>query len=482
VKPPPERVGCLPGVDPGALRWEPLAFGRGASEPEVLAPVLGAPEVEAVAAAVRRNAEARLKAMPVARIVDAIDRTVARLLDRECPVRARLEDRLPRITGYDKHMVRLGLTGYLKTFRKPELLRFLAEDFPNPGVLDDFQPLPKGGFGRAFGPGVLAHIWAGNVPGLPLWSLVSGLLVKSGNVGKVASAEPVFAGAFVRLLEEVEPELAGCCGVVWWRGGETEPEAALLRSADLALGYGSTETLAAIQARMPPGKRFIAYGHKVSFGLVSADALDADKAGATARRAAHDVARYDQQGCFAPHMFFVERGGAISPEVFARYLARQLAAFEEKFPRRRLTLAESAAVSAWRGAEEATPGGLVIGAADGAWSVSLQLEDRSFRPSGLNRAVRVVAVDRLDEAVEAAAPYGALLQTVGVAAPREAVFDLAARLGAVGVNRIAALGDMTAPEAGWHHDGRFNLLDLVEITEIDARAEAAADELAPYVD
>ena len=30
---------------------------------------------------------------------------------------------------------------------------------------------------------------------------------------------------------------------------------------------------------------------------------------------------------------------------------------------------------------------------------------------------------------------------------------------------------MTAPEAGWHHDGRFNLLDLVEITEIDGRVK-----------
>ena len=50
------------------------------------------------------------------------------------------------------------------------------------------------------------------------------------------------------------------------------------------------------------------------------------------------------------------------------------------------------------------------------------------------------------------------------------------------MTRVCALGDMTAPEAGWHHDGRFNLLDLVEITEIYWLAEAAADLLAPYVD
>ena len=41
---------------------------------------------------------------------------------------------------------------------------------------------------------------------------------------------------------------------------------------------------------------------------------------------------------------------------------------------------------------------------------------------------------------------------------------------------------MTAPEAGWHHDGRFNLVDLVRLVEIDGRAFEAADRLAPYAE
>lgn len=41
---------------------------------------------------------------------------------------------------------------------------------------------------------------------------------------------------------------------------------------------------------------------------------------------------------------------------------------------------------------------------------------------------------------------------------------------------------MSAPEAGWHHDGRFNLLDLVRMTEIEQSAELAAEPLAPYAD
>lgn len=477
-----ERAGYLPGLDPAALRWETLTFGRTGESLAVEVPVLSADDMARLAQHVRRQAAEHLRPQPVARVVEAIDAAIARLLDRQDPYRQKMEDLLPAVTGYDREMVRLGLTQYLQTFRKPELLRFLAEDFANPAILDDFQPLPKGGFGRAFGPPVLAHIWAGNVPGLPLWSLASGLLVKAGNVGKVPSDEPLFATWFAQLLAEVAPDLSGSLAVVWWRGGEEEPERALLQAADLALGYGGNESLAAIQGRMPAGKRFLAYGHKVSFGMIAAAALDPAKASATARLAAYDVARYDQQGCFAPHVFFVERGGAVPPQTFARYLAHELAAFEARYPRRGLTLAEAGSIAAWRHQEELTAAGEVLGDPAGTWSVSYHGEGAGFAPSALNRAIRVVAVDDLAEVPALVAPYRTLLQIVGIAAPPRDLFRLAAALGEAGVTRIAALGDMTAPEAGWHHDGRFNLADLIQITEIDGRAEAAADRLATYAD
>ena len=477
-----ERAGYLPGLDADALQWEAHNYGPREASLLVLLPVLKGEQITAVTQYVRSQACARLKALPVGQIVDAIDLAVARLLDRQDPYRRKMDNLLPVITGYDREMVRLGLTGYLKTFRKPELQRFLAEDFTNPSILDDFQPLAKGGFGRAFGPDVLGHIWAGNVPGLPLWSLAAGLLVKAGNVGKVSSAEPLFAGWFAQVLAEVEPDLADCLAVVWWRGGDAEPETALLHQADLVLGYGRNESLAAIQSRIPITTRFLAYGHKVSFALVSAAALDPSRAAATARLAAYDVARYDQQGCYAPHVVFVERGGAVSPETFAHYVAHGLAALERKFPRGLLSMAETSGVAAWRHSEEMTAGGQVFGDEAGAWTVSYQAEDTAFRPSGLNRTIRIVAVDTLAVVPTIVAPFKALLQTVGIAAPPKELFVLAAALGEVGVTRIAALGDMTTPEAGWHHDGRFNLQDLVEITEIDGRAEAASDRLAPYVD
>ncbi|MGZ0245492.1 MAG: acyl-CoA reductase, partial [Alphaproteobacteria bacterium] len=312
-----ERAGYLPGLSGDEVDWQTLRFRDTDSLLEVLVPVLSDAQMAALTERVRNAGREQLKPMPVAQIVDIVDRAVARLLDRNDLYRQKAEEILPIVTGYDADMIRLGLTGYLKTFRKPELQKFLAEDFTNPLILDDFQPMPKGGFARAFGPDILTHIWAGNVPGLPIWSLICGLLVKAGNIGKVPTAEPLFAGWFAQVLAEVAPEIADCFAVVWWKGGDAAREDALLKESDVVLAYGGNDPLAAIRDRVPVTTRYLAYGHKVSFGVISRAALDIQKASMAAHQAAYDVIRYDQQGCYSPHVFFVERGGRGLPPGFA---------------------------------------------------------------------------------------------------------------------------------------------------------------------
>lgn len=481
-----ERAGHLPGLSADEVEWQTLTFRRANQVLDVAVPVLDAAQIDRLAARVRAASRAYLKSLTVAQIIAIIDRVIARLLDRGDPWRRKAEEILPLVTGYDAEMVRLGLTGYLKTFRAPELRKFLAEDFANPQILDDFQPTPKGGFARAFGPDLLVHIWAGNVPGLPLWSLISGLLVKAGNVGKVSSAEPLFAGWFAQLLAEVDPKLADCVAILWWKGGDDAREVALFKQADVVLAYGGNDSLNEIRGRVPVTARYLPFGHKIGIGMVARAALDTQKAWSVAHQAAFDISRYDQQGCYSPQLFFVERGAKVSPREFANYVAHELACFEQKFPRRELTIDEAGSVAAWRHAEEikaaSRPDRELTGDAAGAWSVAYVEDAEDLAPSGLNRTVKIFAVDRLDDALPRIAPFKAFLQTVGIAAPPEELFRLGALLGEAGVTRICALGNMSAPEAGWHHDGRFNLLDLITMAEIDRSAEAAADGFASYVD
>lgn len=486
-------AGYLPGLCDDEVQWNVLPFAQGDLQLEVAVPVLTAAQMQALGERVRAAADLHLRPMPVAQIIDAIDRAIARLLDRNDPYRREAETWLPVVSGYDADMVRLGLTGFFKTFRAAQLRRFVAEDFANPGVLDGFQPAPKGGAVRAFGPDLLVHSWAGNVPALSLWSLVCGLLVKAPSIGKLASAEPLFAGWFARLLAEVHPPLADCLAVVWWSGagGETglgaEGAAALYAQADTVLAYGGNASLDALRRRLPVTTRFLPHGHKLGFGLVGVQALDALKAPAVARLAAWDVMRYDQQGCYSPHVFYVERGAPVSPRAFADYLAAELANLQRRFARRPLELEEGAAIAKWQQTVEwRAPAGegedLLIGPADAPWSVAYSDSLQPLAPTALYRTIAVVGVDALDAVVPVVAAQREFLQTAGIAAGPETLYRLAGLLGAAGVTRISAIGAMSMPEAGWHHDGRFNLLDLVRMTEIEQSAEIAAQPFAPYAD
>ena len=478
------KAGYLPGLNDEEVQWQTLDFGsRDGQLLEVSVPVLTAPQMQALACRVRKAAAAHLRPMPVAEIIDAVDRAMARLLDRNDIYRQQAEAWLPVVSGYDADMVRLGLTGFFKTFRAAQLKRFVAEDFANPAVLDGFQPAAKGGAVRAFGPDLLVHSWAGNVPALSLWSLVCGLLVKAPAIGKLASAEPLFAGWFARLLAEVHPPLADCLAVVWWRGAGGEEADALYAQADTVLAYGGNQTLDALRRRLPVTTRFLPHGHKLGFGLIGAQALDTFKAPAMARLAAWDVMRYDQQGCYSPHVFYVQRGAPVSPRAFADYLAAELANLQRRFARRELDLEEAAALARWQqNMEWGGEAHQLLGPVDAPWSVAYSEDLQPLAPTALYRTIAVVAVDRLDAVLPVVTAQRDYLQTAGIAAGPEELYRLAGLLGAAGVTRISAIGSMSMPEAGWHHDGRFNLLDLVRMTEIEQSAELAAQPLASYAD
>lgn len=135
-----EVAGYLPGcLSPEGVQWRTLSFGHHGQHLDVDVPDLNPAQITLLSAHLRDHARAYLKTLSVAKIVAIIDEAIARLLDRNHPLRRKAEMLLPIVTGYDAEMIRLGLTGYLKTFRQPQLKRFLAEDFNDSQLLDDFQ-------------------------------------------------------------------------------------------------------------------------------------------------------------------------------------------------------------------------------------------------------------------------------------------------------------------------------------------------------
>lgn len=432
-----------------------------------------------------RARAAHLADRPVMEIADVIGRAVARWYDPDHELRRLAEDLLPAITGYAPEMVRRGLKRYLKTFRHDRLLRFLAQDFDSPLVLDGFQPDRAGGRSRAYGPRLITQIFAGNVPGLPAWNLICALLVKSATLGKSAGGEPLFGPLFARSLAEEDPQLASCLAILHWPGGDEALEAAAFARADAVTATGGLRAIESLARRVPPGIPFVPYGHKVSFGVVGREGLALNRYADTARRAATDVSQYDQQGCLSPHVLFVERGGAVDPRTFASALAAEMERFDADRPRGRVGLDEAAAIERVRTefelrAYEPDAGvGLLRSSHGSAWTVLYEESPERFELSPLNRVVRVHPVDGIGEVGELLRPIRRHLQTAGVACSPERLDAWAAVLGDCGVDRICAIGQMPEPAAGWHHDGRGSLAALVRWVDIEGAAEADCERYDP---
>lgn len=477
-------AGYVPGFSHEELAWHTLEYRENDSQLEVKVPILTQAQMLTVTQNVKNACNAQIKTMDVSEIVRVIDQAILRLLDVNNEDRKRIDTLLPIATGMDAKMLRLNFSQYLQTFRALQLHRFIAEDFSNPKMLDEFQPRITGGWTKAVGAELITHIWAGNVPGLPLWSLISGLLVKSGTIGKVSSAEPICASIFAKVLVDIEPRLADCLSIIWWPNEDTNTAIHLFQQSDIVLAYGGNMALAAVQAQVPVTTRFLPHGHKLSFGMVSAFALSVVRAKRLAAQAALDIVRYEQQGCYSPQMFYVERGAQVSPQEFAQTLCGEMATLAHKYPRTSLSIEEASHIASWRESHEfamlQSPAVKVLGDKKDAFVVVYSDVPVSLNPSPLNRCVTVVAVDSLLDVMPLLKDQRSYLQTVGLATDPETLLALGDALAQAGVTRICAIGEMTSPAAGWHHDGRFSLADLVNMVDIEASTEVTANQLTDY--
>lgn len=413
--------------------------------------------------------------------IHAIDQAVACLLDRTHPLRQKIEELLPQVTGYDSEMLRLGLTRFLMNFRRHELQRWLAEDFEQPMILEEFVPRYHGGFSRAFGPTLCANIWAGNVPALPLWSLVATLLVKGRLIGKVSSSEPSFIGLFCQLLVQIEPKFANKIAIISWQGGDKEREEALIKAADYVIAYGNERTMSAIQEKITPTSHFIAFGNKLSYGLIHHDILDSQKSDQLVHEAAKSIVYYDQQGCYSPQIYFVEKGGLISPREWAMMLSGELKAYQTRYPAGKLSLDEAYERAQWKEEKEWQGDIEVFPVKSSAWLVTYS-EKLDFTPSPLSRVIQVIAVENWQSIARVLDNKASILQTVGIAAPTKDLFQMANFFGKFGVSRLTSLQTMTQVHPGWNSDGHALLKELVRLVDIDQNVLLDSERWNSYKD
>jgi hypothetical protein len=393
-------------------------------------------ELSAAIAALRR-AQRALAARPRDDIVRVLSDVVDAWLAPGSPWFARAAELLPEATGFSPAMIRHALPTMLEPLRAAALADVLAHEAD-----------------RGRGPTLILHVLAGNLPGLAAIPAALSLAIGSSALLKAGRGDRVFPSLFAASIAERDPELGACVAAVYWPGGDRAHEETALAAADLVVASGDDATIADLAARARP---FIGHGHRISFAFVAREvADDADAAARAADRLAEDVAIWDQRGCLSPQLCFVE-GSLDAALRCAALVAAALRPLAERLPPASASAAERLALRRFR--EDAEWRG--FGGERGTVFASERDEDGTvvvepepaFRPTPLNRSLRVQPVADAAALATVLAPARAALEAAGIAAAPARWTALAARMTACGVHRVCALGEMQRPPLAWRQGG-----------------------------
>jgi len=428
-------------------------------------------EAAALLERLRGSADA-LRDRPLDEILTVLGRVGSRFLDSGDPLRQEAESRIPDEAGVSGPMATEIVRGMARDWTRERLETLVRADFPDPGVLDGFRPGPGGDRIRALGGALTFHVGAGSVPGVTATSLIRSLLVKSPALVKPGRGDRVLPRLVARAIGEEDAALARSVAVVYWPGGEGDAlEEEALARVDRVVIYGGNETVRALRRRLPPTLPLVAYHHRVSVGMVARECLEGEgEARRLARDAARAVATFDQRGCVSPQVIWVEQGGAVAPDAWARLLAEGLEQLDASLPPGPVEEAVASEIQQLRGSaamrEAAGWGDRVFGGGSGSWTVLFE-SDPAFAPSCLGRTVRVKVLETLETGPEVLSEVGDVLQSVALEAGPERRPAVAERLAREGVTRVTTFRDQPWPPAWWRHDGKGPLEALVRWTSLE---------------
>lgn len=464
-----------PGFDAGHLRFSEKTFERNGAVLRLKVPEVGRGLVEDLAGYLKKNRDDYLKKLPLARIIDVLDRASRLWMTPDFGPRKLSLDTISVVTGFSRETVAESIVIEMESSLAADMWKALRSEIGDPLFLDGFQYSRElNGLRRAYGPALIVSFFSENIPALPHLLFMRAALIKSACLGKMASGEPTFAPLYLKTIEEIDPEMARAMAVLYWPGGCESVEKAAFDNADALILFGGIKACNALLERVPRRIPVLVHGHKMGFGAVGKQRMTKAGLKDLAKAVAYDVAMFDQQACLAPHCYYIEEGGEVSPLEFAEVLAQELAVLNEKIPRGAVTIGEAAAINQLRGKYEmrelkGEPVAVFTSPAGTDWTVVYEKDPFLFTPSPLNRFIRIIGVADLFQILPTLTPLGPFLQNAAVAIGDDREAGFIDQLGQLGLTRITAPGNMATPSMMWRHDGIAPLSALLRWCDVEKK-------------
>lgn len=320
---------------------------------------------------------------------------------------------------------------------------------------DSLQPLKEGTKRYRSPLGILFHIAAGNVDGLPAYSVVEGLLAGNINILKLPTGD---SGLSIKLLNELiltEPELKDYIYVFDVPSTEIDTLQVFADIADGIAVWGGDLAVDAARRMGGVTTKIIPWGHKLSFAYATLEATDQQ----LYELAVH-ICKTNQVLCSSCQGIFIDTEEGFEQEEFANRFFTQFLKANQDCRKADLGMRGKNMIQIYNERLE-NPNKKIL-CKDG---ISIFLEDDAELT--LSMMFRNVWIKRLPRKnILTLKKHKNHLQTCALLCGKQDVEELSRILATAGVVRITK-GDMARMYNGEAHDGVYPLQEYTRIVEVD---------------
>ncbi len=309
--------------------------------------------------------------------------------------------------------------------------------------------------------GVLLHIAAGNADGLPVYSVIEGLLVGNINILKLPQGgDPVSSKILLELLN-IQPALADYIYVFDYSSKELEIMKKMVDFADAVVVWGGDLAVSAVRKLAKSDTKIIEWGHKISFAYVTEGGMREENLAGLARH----ICQTNQLLCSSCQGVFLDTDSMDTVYRFCERFLHILDKASREIPfsidvgmqaQITLQLYNESLDSLYREKKIFRQGDCSI----------LAWNDHILEPGILFRNCWAKPLPR-HELLHTLRPYKNHLQTVGLLCAEEEraeLFDLFCKTGIV---RITRGENMSSVYCGLPHDGEYSLRRYTKIVSND---------------
>lgn len=353
----------------------------------------------------------------------------------------------------------VGLDDLLPLLRRETLEKKVKTELGD----DPFSPADHGETAARRVPlGTLLHVAAGNMPGLPIYSVIEGLLCGNVNLLKLPHGDRGLSLAALSLLCQQEPELADFLYAFDLPSSDAETLKRLCGMADGVVTWGGDGAVASLRALAPTGCKLIEWGHRLGFAYISGYEDEESELSALAR---HIIAT-GQRLCSSCQVIFLDTADRGSGEAFCEkflpYLERAAALHRPPELGAQATLSGQAALLCRIVDGEAEGEALFRG--KGCSVILRPGEELELSPMEGNVLVKLLPQDRLLPALRR---QKGRLQTAGLLCQPEKREALTALLLRAGIARVTRAGSLSASFPGEAHDGEYPLQRYTRLADVE---------------